>query len=102
MAFGLKRIELKQWKQQVKNGEIAIITHFWLDDRFPDSTSVTKVGCSDLKKLKEWGKKYNLKPEWIDHKPEFPHYDLFQPYQLEVLKAEGKIDQIERFNLNKD
>jgi len=100
MAFGLKRSELKNWQEAVLAGKIAIITHFWLDDRFPGCTSVTKVGCADLEKLISWGKKYNLKQEWIDHDPKYPHFDLFAPIQLEILEAEGKQDQIERFNLN--
>ncbi|WP_152658038.1 hypothetical protein [Oceanobacillus sp. CFH 90083] len=97
MAFGLKREELSQWKQNVRAGKIDFITHYWLDDRFPDCNTVTKVGCSDLKKLKEWGRKYNLDESWIDLKPEYPHFDLFGDYQREILKSENRLEQLERF-----
>lgn len=97
MAFGINREELKKWKQNVREGRIAIITHYWQDDRFPESTSVTKVGCNDLAKLMKWGKKYNLRAEWIHLDEKFPHFDLFGAKQREILKAENKIDQIERF-----
>ncbi|WP_440895529.1 hypothetical protein ACS127_13345 [Amphibacillus sp. Q70] len=99
MAFGLKRNELKKWQQKVLAGEIAFITHYWLDDRFPDCTSVTKVGCNNLAKLITWGTKYDLKPEWIDRRSEYPHFDLFAPLQAEILQAEGITDQIDRFQL---
>lgn len=99
MAFGIKREELKRWQKKVLSGEIAFLTHYWQDDRFPDSTSVTKVGCNDLSKLTKWGEKYHLKPEWIDMDPKYPHFDLFSPTQKVILEQEGIIDQIERFNL---
>ncbi|WP_079480085.1 hypothetical protein [Halobacillus salinus] len=99
MAFGLKREELKAWKESVKSGNISFLTHFWLDDRFPGCDTVTKVGCSDVPKLIEWGKQYGLKPEWIHRDPRFPHYDLFGNTQYRILQAENKKDQIERFNL---
>ena len=99
MAFGIDRKELKKWQKKVLSGEIAFLTHYWLDDRFPESTSVTKVGCNDVAKLIEWGKIYQLKPEWIDLDPIYPHFDLFAPIQKEILQKEGKTDQIERFKL---
>lgn len=99
MAFGLKREELMKWKETVAKGEIAILTHYWLDDRFPGCHTVTKVGCSDIQKLQEWGKKYQLAPEWIHHDGKHPHYDLFGERQKEVLMKEGRWDQIERFGL---
>ena len=99
MAFGIDRNELRNWQQKVLAGEIAFLTHFWRDDRFPDSTSVTKVGCNDLEKLIKWGEQYQLKPEWIDMDPKYPHFDLFRPLQKEILKQEGQTDQIKRFNL---
>lgn len=34
MAFGINKSELREWKEQVNKGEIAILTHFWLDNRF--------------------------------------------------------------------
>lgn len=97
MAFGLKRNELKQWKQNVRDGKIDFITHYWLDDRFPGCKTVTKVGCSDLEKLKQWGRKYHLKAEWIDLKPDYPHFDLFGEHQKRILKAENRLDQLDRF-----
>jgi hypothetical protein len=98
LAFGINREELKEWKTKIGRGEIGFLTHYWLDDRFPGCTTVTKVGCNDLTKLTEWGKKYGLKPEWIDtRKKDFPHYDLFGIKQAEILRKEG----IENLLLNK-
>ncbi|MRG85283.1 hypothetical protein [Salinibacillus xinjiangensis] len=99
MAFGVKRNELVSWKKAVKEGQIAFITHYWLDNRFPNSTSVTKVGCSDVKKLEKWGKKYGLKPEWIHRDERYPHFDLFGKFQQEILKAEKQFDQMDRFGI---
>lgn len=99
MAFGINRKELEEWKQAVKEGEIAFLTHYWLDDRFPNCRTVTKVGCSDLEKLKKWGKSYGLKPEWIDHKDNYPHFDLFDHIQLTVLEKEELQSHITRFKL---
>lgn len=99
MAFGLKRQELQQWKENVKAGKIDFLTHYWLDERFPGCNSVTKVGCSDLEKLKAWGRQYGLKDQWIDMKEEFPHYDLFGKYQREILYKEEKWKQIHRFDI---
>ncbi|KGP92967.1 hypothetical protein N780_11540 [Pontibacillus chungwhensis BH030062] len=99
MAFGLKREEVNEWKQRVRSGEIAFLTHFWVDDRFPDIKTVTKVGCIDLHKLAEWGKQYNLKSNWIHNDPRFPHFDLMGDTQKEILQQEGLYDHIERFNL---
>lgn len=101
MAFGLKRAELKDWKIKVKQGDIAFLTHFWIDDRFPGCDTVTKVGCADLSKLEEWGEQYGLKPEWIHQDPRFPHFDLFGNTQYDILLAEGKQGQIVRFNLKR-
>lgn len=91
MAFGIKRDELMDWKARIQRGEIAFLTHYWLDDRFPGCTTVTKVGCNDLQKLSEWGRKHGLKPEWIDKRKEaFPHFDLFGEKQAEILKKENR------------
>lgn len=98
MAFGIKREELSEWKRKVNNGEIAFLTHFWEDPRFPGATSVTKVGCKDIHKLAKWGTKYGLKREWI-HLTKYPHFDLFTDKQKHILYAENQIQQIERFNL---
>lgn len=99
MAFGIKRAELKNWQQKVLANEIAFITHYWMDDRFPHATSVTKVGCADLEKLIDWGKKHQLRAEWIDLDRKYPHFDLFAPIQKEILAKEGYLDQIKRFQL---
>lgn len=102
MAFGIDRKELKEWKDRVKEGEIAILTHYWLDERFPKSSTVTKVGCANISKLKKWGERYGLPVEWIDYKDNYPHYDLFGDIQIEVLEKEGKKEQLIRFNLKKE
>lgn len=99
MAFGIKRDELKQWKQQVINGEIAFLTHYWIDERFPGCDTVTKVGCNDVNKLKAWGRQYGLEDHWIDYKEKYPHYDLFGKHQLSILKSEEQWEQINRFKL---
>ncbi|MFY4774010.1 hypothetical protein [Metabacillus sp. RGM 3146] len=99
MAFGISREELNSWKKKAEKGEVALLTHFWLDDRFPDSHAVTKAGCSDLSELIQWGKKHGLKPEWIDRRSSYPHFDLMGEKQLEILKLYGLSDHIKRFNL---
>lgn len=101
MAFGIKREELQRWKEQVRDGKIAFLTHYWIDERFPDCDTVTKVGCSDIEKLKRWGKTHELSEQWIDYKTDYPHYDLFGKYQLKILEKEAIWDQIERFHLQK-
>lgn len=99
MAFGIKRETLIKWKQDVKDGKIAFLTHYWLDDRFPGCKTVTKVGCSNLDKLIAWGKRYDLKKEWIHLDPDYPHFDLFGDTQKKILVAEDKWDHIEKFRL---
>ncbi|OIK13240.1 hypothetical protein BIV60_14205 [Bacillus sp. MUM 116] len=95
MAFGITRDELMEWKQKIDRGEIAFLTHYWLDDRFPEYKTVTKVGCNDLKKLVEWGRKYGLKKEWIDHRKDgYSHFDLLGKRQKEILQAEGLLEHI--------
>lgn len=90
MAFGITKKELLDWKERIDKGEIAFLTHYWLDDRFPACKTVTKVGCNDLQKLMEWGRKYNLKPEWIDKRKDgYSHFDLLGIKQTEILKKEG-------------
>ncbi len=101
MAFGIKRDELVAWKKAVGNGEIAFLTHYWLDERFPGCHTVTKVGCADLDKLAEWGKQYGLKRDWIDLRNSYPHFDLFGKYELDILEKEGMTDLLERFDLIK-
>ncbi|WP_027963291.1 hypothetical protein [Halalkalibacillus halophilus] len=96
MAFGIKKEELRMWKSKVQKGEIAFITHFWIDERFPTMNTVTKVGCNDLDRLINWGKKYGLKASWIHRDEKYPHFDLIGSFQRDILKAEGKLEQLER------
>lgn len=98
MAFGIKRDELLQWKRRVSNGEIAFLTHYWVDERFPGCTTVTKVGCRDLDKLAKWGEQYGLKAEWMDLRGDYPHFDLFGERQEQIMAAEGMSKQLEKFN----
>ncbi|MDY0405780.1 hypothetical protein P5G51_010600 [Virgibacillus sp. 179-BFC.A HS] len=100
MAFGIKRQELICWKNRVANNQISFLTHYWMDPRFPGCYTVTKAGCRDLNKLAEWGKKYGLKPEWIDRNNAFPHFDLFGDRQKEILQMEGQWEQLHRFHLS--
>ncbi|MGG0791093.1 MULTISPECIES: hypothetical protein [Bacillaceae] len=89
MAFGIKRGDVVAWKQKIDQGQIAFLTHYWLDDRFPGCKTVTKVGCKDLQRLSEWGKKYGLKKEWIHHRKDgYSHFDLLGDKQAEILRAE--------------
>ncbi|WP_332634084.1 hypothetical protein [Halalkalibacter flavus] len=94
MAFGLKRRTLIEWKQLAEQGEIAFLTHFWIDERFPGCTSVTKVACADISKLESWGARYGLKPEWIHRRDKYPHFDLLGERQKEILRKEGLEEQL--------
>ncbi|GAE35736.1 hypothetical protein [Halalkalibacter akibai] len=95
MAFGLTRLKLDEWKTKADNGEIAFLTHYWIDERFPECTTVTKVACADLNKLIQWGEQYGLRPEWIHTRDQYPHFDLLGERQIDVLTKEGKLDQLE-------
>lgn len=97
MAFGITRDELTEWKRRVKNEQIAFLTHYWIDNRFPGCKTVTKVGCGNISTLVEWGKQYGLKEEWIDLKEEYPHFDLFGKYEYDIMKKEGHLEQLKRF-----
>ncbi len=97
MAFGIKREELLAWKSSVGRGEIAFLTHYWVDERFPGCKTVTKVGCADIEKLIEWGTQYELKSEWIDMKKDYPHFDLFGEYEQIIMNSEGRLTQLQRF-----
>lgn len=99
MAFGIKRDELYRWKAAVKNGEIAFLTHYWMDKRYPGCYTVTKVGCADIDKLIQWGKKHGLKGNWIDRDPAYPHFDLFGEHQKRILTEENQLEQLHRFRL---
>ncbi|EUJ17253.1 hypothetical protein MAQA_13825 [Listeria aquatica FSL S10-1188] len=103
MAFGVQREELIAFKKKAEQGEVALLTHYWLDDRFPNSKTVTKAASADIEALKRWGRKYHLPENYIDygHK-DLPHYDLFGDIQLKILEEEGKWDQIDRFHLRGD
>ncbi|MFC0471839.1 hypothetical protein ACFFHM_15375 [Halalkalibacter kiskunsagensis] len=96
MAFGITREELNEWRQQAQKGEIAFLTHFWLDERFPECTSVTKVACVDIQKLKKWGEQYGLKSEWIHYRQKYPHFDLFGERQRYILIQEKKENQLNK------
>ena len=100
MAFGIKRDELEGWKTAVLRGEIAFLTHYWLDPRFPSIKTVTKVGCSSLERLSAWCEANDLPSRYIHQRTILPHFDLIGPKQLEILEREGLWDQIERFNLS--
>lgn len=100
MAFGITKEELAQWKAKVDRGEIAYLTHYWLDARFPDIKTVTKVGCSDLDRLSRWCIKYGLSPRYIHARRSYPHFDLLGPRQYEILQEEGQFEQLERFRLH--
>ena len=100
MAFGIKREELDRWKTAVASGEIAFLTHYWLDPRFPGNKTVTKVGCSDLGMLSDWCLANGLNPKYIHNRQPFPHYDVIGSKQAEVLKREGKWDQLRKFGLD--
>lgn len=97
MAFGIKRKELLEWKKKVSNGEIAFLTHYWIDDRFPGMNTVTKVGCADLEKLIDWGKQYGIPSKYIHNRIGFPHFDLLGDRQIEILRSENMLHQLERF-----
>lgn len=99
MAFGIRREELRQWQSDVQEGNIAFLTHYWIDERFPGAKTVTKVGCANLNKLKKWGEQYGLKPEWMHNDPRYPHFDLLGERQKQILKAEGMEEHIKRFKL---
>ncbi|MCA0990334.1 hypothetical protein [Pseudalkalibacillus hwajinpoensis] len=101
MAFGLSKGELAEWKAKVRRGEIALLTHFWYDPRFPQFHSVTKAGCSDKEKLAKWGQQYGLKREWMHEREMFPHFDLLGDDQIRILEQEGLCSHIQRFRLKK-
>lgn len=98
MAFGINREELKLWKRKIDQGEIAFLTHYWLDDRFPGCKTVTKVGCKDLTKLSEWGRTHGLRKEWIHiRKDGYSHFDLIGDWQRKILVKENLIEHLEKF-----
>jgi hypothetical protein len=99
MAFGITRQEMEQWKAAVTRGEIAFLTHYWIDPRFPDMRTVTKVGCADMEKLTRWCLDNGLNPQYIHARSQFPHFDLLGPKQREVLLLTNQQEQLERFGI---
>jgi hypothetical protein len=99
LAFGITRAELNLWKKTVLSGETAYLTHYWYDPRFPDITSVTKVGNANLKQLRIWCVKHGLNPKYIHDRPPFPHFDLMGEKQQEILMKENLQDHLTRFKL---
>lgn len=99
MAFGIKRAELNEWKNKAQNGEIALITHYWLHPRLPHIHTVTKASCCEVDKLIHWGNKYGLQKDWIHYRTDYPHFDLIGEKQLEILHKEGLEDHLKRFKL---
>ncbi|MBO2944216.1 hypothetical protein JJQ72_09575 [Paenibacillus sp. F411] len=100
MAFGITRQELRAWQQQTAAGVISFLTHYWYDPRFPQFTTVTKVGCSDLNRLAEWCLAHDLDPAYIHRRMPYPHFDLIGPRQREILRQAGQEDQLHRFKLD--
>ncbi|MBU8878591.1 hypothetical protein BGM26_06260 [Bacillus sp. FJAT-29790] len=95
MAFGIKKKDLQEWKRKIDRGQIAFLTHYWLDERFPGCTTVTKVGCNDMEKLIEWGKNHGLQAKWIHiRKDGYSHFDLIGERQTAILKEEGLMEHI--------
>ncbi|WP_409347133.1 hypothetical protein [Paenibacillus sp. MBLB4367] len=99
MAFGITRDELAVWKAAVSRGEIAYLTHYWIDPRFPGIKTVTKVGCADLGVLADWCRAHGLNPQYIHNRPPFPHFDLIGPKQKQILLQEGLTEHVERFRM---
>ncbi|MFD2332366.1 hypothetical protein ACFSR7_24175 [Cohnella sp. GCM10020058] len=99
MAFGVKREELEAWKRKVAAGEIAFLTHYWFEPRFPGVKTITKVGCADLDKLSDWCSLHGLNPAYIHARRPFPHFDLIGDKQSEILRVEGQWEQLERFGM---
>lgn len=99
MAFGITRAELNAWKLAVTNGEIAYLTHYWFDPRFPDLTTVTKVGNANLERLSKWCIENGLNPKYIHNRLPFPHFDLMGPKQKEILQKENLSNHLARFKM---
>ncbi|MGD7043806.1 hypothetical protein [Jeotgalibacillus proteolyticus] len=103
MAFGINKKALRDWKNAIDNGEIAFLTHYWLDDKYPQYHTVTKAGAKNLEQLALWGENYQLKKEWIHvRKDGYSHFDLLGSTQIHILKSEGLSDHLARFNLIKE
>ncbi|MEK0317673.1 hypothetical protein [Cohnella sp. 56] len=99
MAFGVTRAELEAWKRKVAGGEVAYLTHYWYEPRFPGVNTVTKVGCGDLDRLADWCMRFGLNPAYIHERRPYPHFDLIGAKQIEILRLEGQWEQLKRFGL---
>lgn len=99
MAFGITKQELREWKKAVARGEIAFLTHYWYDARFPQYKTVTKVGCNDLNLLKQWCLDHGLDPKYIHYRMPYPHFDLIGPKQVELLQKAALDEHVHRFRL---
>lgn len=100
MAFGIHKQELAEWKRQIDNGNIAFLTHYWLDERFPHCRTVTKSRVQGFRNARPLGKKVRLKKEWIDKRKDgYSHFDLLGDRQKEILEREGLQSHIEKFQL---
>ena len=99
MAFGITRNELDEWKGKVSRGELAFLTHYWIHPRFPGIKTVTKVGCSNIVRLKDWVQAHDLNPDYIHWRDQFPHFDLIGQKQKEILVQEKLWSQISRFRI---
>lgn len=75
------------------------MTHYWVDARFPQFKTITKVGCCDLSRLREWCVANGLNPAYIHHRDEYPHFDLLGSKQVEILRRENLHEHLRRFKL---
>ncbi|WP_170007241.1 hypothetical protein [Bacillus fonticola] len=106
MAFGISKQELALWKEAVREGRLAFLTHYWYDERFPDHDTVTKVSCHSEEVLAKWGNLHGLEDRWIDRRKDgYPHFDLLGNFQKDILQKEFEIDSpqlgvlVKRINL---
>lgn len=97
LAFGVTREQLNEWKRQASAGRIAFLTHYWLHPSFPGVTSVTKVGCANIDRLRAWAISHNLPPQYIHYRDRYPHYDIFGELQELILRREGQWEQLNKF-----
>ncbi|MFC4735702.1 hypothetical protein ACFO4L_03800 [Bacillus daqingensis] len=94
MAFGVTKQELAAWKRSVRSGNVAFLTHFWYDKRFPQYNTVTKAACSDRGRLIEWGLTYGLHETWIHEDRLYPHFDLIGADEFRILEQEGELEKL--------
>ena len=72
--------------------ESRLLTHYWLDDRFPNANTVTKAACQDMKQLMALGRNTWIKKEWIHVREGFPHFDLIGESQERILQKERSLE----------